>query len=148
MKIEIIIDVGIGEPFVVIHVPEMTPEVMAWIKILEEAEGKPSVLIAKDNDKILIFQPEQIEIIRSEGDCIKLYNQNAQGYIATKPLYEIGEQLGKGFVRISKSAIINFNRVDYLSPSFNGTMRIAMKNGIDDYISRKYLGDFKKRLGL
>ena len=148
MRVEIKIDPDIGEPTAVIHAPKMTPELMTWIEALERSEDKSSFLFAKKDDKIFLFEPERVEMIRTEGSDIKLYNREAQAYSVTKPLHEIGERLGAGFVRISKSAIVNMSRVDHLSPSFNGTMYIVMKNGVNDYISRKYLGDFKKRLGL
>ncbi|MCL2217082.1 MAG: LytTR family transcriptional regulator [Defluviitaleaceae bacterium] len=148
MKVEIKIDPNIEEPAIVIHAPKITPEVLMWAEMFEGAGDRASLLIAKKNDKLFVIEPEQIEIIRTEGGDIKLYNREAQEYMLTKPLHELQEQLGSGFARISKSAIVNINRVDHLSHSFNGTMYIVMKNGVNDYISRKYLSDFKKRLGL
>jgi len=148
MRVEIRIDPNICEPIAVIHTPKMTPELMVLIETLEQADEKPSLLFAKNDNKLFVVEPEQIDIIRTEGSDIKLYNREAQEYIITKPLREIEEQLGSIFVRISKSALVNIKRVDHLSPSFNSTMYIVMKNGISDYISRKHLGDFKNRLGL
>jgi len=148
MRVEIKIDPNIGEPTIVIHAPKITPEVMMWVDMFEGIEDKSSLLIARSHDKLFVLEPEQIEIVRTEGGDIKLYNREAQEYMLTKPLHEIHGRLGSGFVRISKSAIVNVSRVDHLSNSFNGTMYIVMKNGVSDYISRKYLGDFKKRFGL
>ena len=119
-----------------------------WVETLEKVEGKPSLLIAKNDDKLFVVKHEDLEIIRTEGGDTKLYNRKFQIFSMTKPLHEIGQLLGSDFVRISKSAIININRADHLSPSLNGTMCIVMKNGISDYISRKYLKDFKKCLGI
>jgi len=148
MRVEIKLDPDIGEPIVVIHAPKMTPELMALVETLERTAEKPSLLFAKRADKLFVIEPEQIDIIRTEGNDIKLYDRAAQEYLITKPLREIGELLGAPFVRISKSTLVNMNRVDHLSPSLNSTMYIVMKNGISDYITRKHLGDFKKRLGL
>jgi len=148
MRVEIKIDPDITEVVAIFHAPKMTPELMAQIEMLAQTGDTPSFLLAKNDNKLFIIEPEQIEIIRTEGSVLKLYNREALGYIVTKPLWEIGEQLGANFIRISKSAIVNISRVDHLSPSFNGTMRIAMKSGISDYISRKHLAEFKKRLGL
>jgi len=148
MRVEIKIDPNIGEPTVVIHTPKMTPEVMMYVDMFEVIEDKSSLLIAKKDEKLFVIEPEQIEIIRTEGGDITLYNRKAEEYILTKPLHETHERLGSGFVRISKSTIVNISRVDHLSNSFNGTMYIVMKNGVSDYISRKYLSDFKKRFGL
>jgi len=145
MKVEIKINPDIAEITAVIHAPKMTPELIALVESLEEIEDKASLLTAKKDDKIFIIEPSQVDIVRVEGGELKLYNQNAQEYVVTKSLQEILDSIGSNFVRISKSAIVNVNRVDHLSNSFNGTMHIVMKNGVSDYISRKYLADFKKR---
>ena len=148
MRVEIKIDTDIREPIAVIHTPKISPELTMWIEMLERIEGKPSVLFAKNDNKLIVIDAEQVDIIRTEGNDIKLYNREAREYIVTKTLNEIQELLGFNFVRISKSTIVNINRIDHLSPSFDRTMYIAMKNGISDYISRSYLADFKKRMGL
>ena len=149
MRIEIKVDPDIGEPVAVIHTPKVTPELMAWVETFEQTKKMPPLLFTKKDNKIFVIDPEQVDIVRTEGKDIKLYTRDAQGYLVTMPLHEIQERLsGSSFIRIAKSSIINLNRVDHLSPSFNGTMSIVMKNGISDYISRKYLAEFKKRLGL
>ena len=148
MRIEIKIEPNIGEPIAVIHAPKMTPELTALVETLEQADGKPSLLFAKSDNKLLAIKMEQIDIIRTEGSDIKLYNREAQEFIITKPLHELQERLGANFVRISKSTIINIDRIDHLSPSFDRTMYVVMENGIGDYISRSHLNDVKKRLGL
>ena len=148
MRIEVKVEPNFLEPKAVIYTPKITPEVMAWIEMLERAEVKPSSLMAKKDSKIFIIEPKQIEIIRTDGGNIKLYNREAQEYIVTKPLHEIQEWLGSSFIRISKSSVININRVDHISQSFNTSMHIVMKNGVTDYISRKYWADFKKLYGM
>jgi len=148
MKVEIKIDSDIPEPIAVIHTPKLTPELMLLVEVLEDGSDKSSLLMAKKDSKIFVIEPEQVEIIRTEGGELKLYNREAKIYTLTKPLHEILERLGSGFVRISKSAIVNISRIDHLSQSFGGTMHIVMKNGVNDYISRKYLSDFKKRFGV
>jgi len=148
MRVEIKIDPNIGDSIAIIHTSKMTPELIALVEMFEQSDGRPSLLFAKSDNKLFVIEPEQIDIIRAEGDNIKLYNREAQEYIITKPLREVQEQFGFVFVRISKSTLINIKRVDHLSNSFNSTMYIVMKNGISDYITRKYLSDFKNRLGL
>ena len=148
MRVEVKINPDIMEVTAVIHAPKMTTELMALVENLEGADDKAYFLVAKNDDKIFLIEPEQADIIRTEGREVRLYDNKKQGYTLTKPLNKILERLPSHFVRISKSAIVNINRVDHLSNSFNGTMYIAMKNGIDDYISRKFLGDFQKRLDM
>ena len=148
MKVEIKIDATAHEPTVVIHTAKITPELATLVELIEGADMQPFLVAAKKDDKSFIIEPEQVEIIRTEGGTIKIYNRKGQDFIVTKPLHELQERLGTNFVRISKSAIVNINQVDHISQSFNNTMYILMKNGVNDYISRSYLSGFKKRLGL
>ena len=148
MKVEIKILPDIEETNAVINTPALTQDLMKVVELLEGIDVHPFLLVAKKDDKSFVIESEQAEIIRTEGGVIKLYNQQAQDFVVPKALHELHDRLGSSFVRISKSTIVNINRIDHLSPSFNGTMYIMMKNGINDYISRKYLSDFKKRLGL
>ncbi|MCL2350447.1 MAG: LytTR family transcriptional regulator [Defluviitaleaceae bacterium] len=148
MRVEIKLDPNILEEIAIIHAKKMTPKILALVEAFEGAQEKASLLVAKSDDKVFIIEPDQIDIIRTEGGEVKIYNQLMQEYSTTKPLHEILEMLPSNFVRISKSAIVNINRVDHLSNSFNRTMYIIMKNGISNYISRNFWGDFKKRLGI
>jgi len=147
MKIEIKIEPNFIEPVVVIHTPKVTPEILSWMEMVEGSGLNSSSLMAKKDDKIFIIEPEQIEIIRTDNGDVRLYDRESREYVVSKPLHEIQKRLGSDFVRISKSSIININRVDNITQSFNTSMCVVMKNGITDYISRKYWSDFKRLFG-
>jgi DNA-binding LytR/AlgR family response regulator len=148
VRIEVKIEPEISEPHIVLHTQKLTPEITALIEVIETASKQSPVLMAKKDDKSFVFDSDSIELIRIEGSVATLYDRQAQGYKIDKPLHEIQQKLGQDFIRISKSAIVNIYRIDHISPSFGGTMDIVMKNGLNDYISRKFLADFKKRLEL
>ncbi|MCL2611295.1 MAG: LytTR family transcriptional regulator [Defluviitaleaceae bacterium] len=148
MKIEIQIDKTLEEPVLLMKIPKLTEKLIEIIESLENIdEDKAIFLTAKKEDSTFIIEPEKIEIMRTEGSIIKVYDRSGKDFDTNKTLNELLE-LSSNFIRISKSTIVNINRVDHIQPYFNGTMYIVMKNGINDYISRKYLGDFKKILGL
>ena len=64
-------------------------------------------------------------------------------------LYELEEQLAAwDFIRVSKSAIVNFSRVRSLRPDFGGRMRLTMSNGEVVLANRQYVPAIKKKLGL
>ena len=148
MKVDIKLDPCVSEPTAVIYAATLTPELVTAIETLEKLGTQPFLLTAKKDDKSFVLEPAQIDIIRTEGGIIKCYNQHGQDFIVTKPLHELLERLGNNFMRISKSAIVNVNRIDHLSNSFNRTMYIIMKNGVNDYITKNYLKDIRNRLGL
>jgi hypothetical protein len=81
-----------------------------------------------------------------DGDTI-LYGIT-QKFRSRKRLYELSFQLGKQFMQISKSTLVNLSYLDSIQPGFGGTMLLKLKNGCKDYVSRKYLPAFKNYLGL
>ena len=95
-----------------------------------------------------MLDPGQVEILRTEGRELALYDANGERYTVSKPLYELQDCLGREFVRISKSALIRLRSVHHVEPSFNGTMEVVMKNGVKEVITRSYRQEFKARLGV
>lgn len=148
MRVEIKIEPNSPEPYAVISVPKLTPNVMAAIELLENEQGASALLAAKRDGSTFVLELDNVEIIRTEGGHLRLYDRSGSIYELDGPLNDVQKRVSKQFIRISKSALVNTSRVDHVAPSFNGTMDIVMKNGVTDYISRKYLRDFKTRLGM
>ena len=66
-----------------------------------------------------------------------------------KKLFEIEELFSESsFLRISKNAIVNIKAIDHLSPEFNGRFIASLKNGENIIISRGYVPELKKKLGI
>lgn len=64
-------------------------------------------------------------------------------------LYELETTLPpKKFLRTSKSMILNLSRVKHLSPAFSGRFEAELKNGEKVIISRQYVPELKRKLGL
>ena len=147
MRVDLQIDANCEEPFAVLHISKLTPAVQEAIKILEN-EGIQRMITAQAEGKVFVIEPEMIEVIRTEGRELVLYSKSKERYLLSKPLYELEALLGNDFIRISKSAIINFRRIHHAEASFNGTMEVVMKNGIEEVITRSYKKQFKERLGV
>ena len=64
-------------------------------------------------------------------------------------LYQVEEKLtGRRFVRISNSEIINLNKTANFDLSFAGTIQVKLKNGDVTFVSRRYVSEIKKILGI
>ena len=83
---------------------------------------------------------------RVESEKVVIYDKNSN-YKCGRRLYELEGQLGSGFLRISKSVLVNLRYLESIEPSFSG-MLVVLKNGCKDYVSRKYLPNLKKYLGI
>lgn len=144
MKVELQISESISEPYVVIHSNQMTAEIQ---QIMEILQSPGNVITAADNDQLIVLDPSEIYMLRMEDERLNIYSRQKK-YVSGKRLYEMEKLLGNGFMRISKSTLINLKQISHVEPSFNGAMLVILKNGNKDYISRKYLPAFKKYLGI
>lgn len=144
MKVELKLTQNIKEPYAEIYSSEVNSEVVDAIAFLE---NNSSVITALDNERITVIQPQEIYMVRVENEQTFILCKNKK-YRSPKRLYQLEQQLGKGFMRISKSVVINLKQIECVEPSFKGMMSIVLKNGCKDYISRHYMADFKKYLGL
>lgn len=62
-------------------------------------------------------------------------------------LYQLEQELATlGFVRVSKSCIVNINSLKSIKPLFNSRMEATLKNGERLNITRKYLGNIRQAL--
>jgi len=148
LKVEIRLSSDVNEPHVIINAGTLTPEIEELAKRIKNEKLTGNVLAVKRENLIYILEPDEVQIVRTEGNEIVAYNTAKQRFIVEKRLYEIETLLGHQFIRISKSAIVNIRKIDHVDVRFSGMMNVVMKNGINEYISRRHMGDFKKRLGL
>ena len=145
MKVSIDISPEYKEPFAVIHTDKVTDEIQRMIDIFSSSETPVTALMNEED--IIVLQPGDIYMVRVEdGDTI-IYGQKLR-FRSRKRLYELSSQLGRQFMQISKTTLINLSYMDSIEPGFSGTLLLKLKNGCKDYVSRKYLPDFKKYLGI
>lgn len=147
MRVDLKIDEKCQESFAIIHTAKLSPGLQTAIEILEN-EGADNQIAAHAGGKIYLIHREQIEVIRTEGRELVLYNKLKERYVLNRPLYELQDILGNNFIRISKSAIINFRRIHHVEALFNGTMEVVMHSGIEEIITRSFKQQFKERLGV
>ena len=144
MKVSVEITSGIKEPYAVIYTGQVTEEIQRLVDLL--GTGDSPVTVFKD-EELIILQPGDIYMIRVENGDTIVYGAKQQ-YRSRKRLYELSLQLGKQFMQSSKGTLVNLSYLDSIEPGFSGTMLLKLKNGCKDYVSRKYLPDFKHYLGL
>ncbi|MCQ4022075.1 MULTISPECIES: LytTR family DNA-binding domain-containing protein [unclassified Ruminococcus] len=70
-------------------------------------------------------------------------------YDSRLKLYEF-EELSRGtnLFRAAKSMIINADKIDYITPSISGRFEATLLNGEKAVVSRQYVSELKKRMGI
>ncbi len=145
VKVNIDISAEYKEPYAVIHTDKVTDEIQRMIDVFSNSETPVTAL--QNEEDIVVLQPREIYMVRVEDGDTVIYGAR-QKYRSRKRLYELAQQLGKQFMQISKTTLINLSYMDSIEPGFSGTLLLKLKNGDKDYVSRKYLPEFKKYLGL
>lgn len=145
MKVNVDISPEYTEPYAVIYTNQMTDEIQRLIEAFGNSESPVTALLNEED--LIVLQPKDIYMVRIENGDTIVYGKQ-QKYRSRKRLYELGQQLGKQFMQISKSTLINLSYMDSIETGFSGTLLLKLRNGCKDYVSRTYLPEFKKYLGL
>ena len=69
-------------------------------------------------------------------------------YLLRERLYQIEEHLTEDFIKINQGCIINLKKVLKFQTNFNASIKVVLKNGFSDFISRRELKNVKRRIGL
>lgn len=144
MKVSIQIDSEQKEPHIVIYTNHVDEQIEQLLSLLSNPN---SSICAMKDDRIVLLHPEDLYMIRVENGQTSLYTEK-ESFTSKKRLYEIEEQLNTSWIRISKTTLVNLRHIDYVEPSFGTALLLKLKNGLHDYVSRKYLPAFKKAIGL
>lgn len=146
MKVSVELSVEYKEPYVVIYADEVTDEIQRVLELLRDQKEAFITALEKE-ENIVILQPKEIYMVRVEAGETIIFGEK-QKFRSRKRLYELEQQLGRQFMQISKSTLVNLSYMDSIEAGFNGTLLLKLKNGCKDYVSRTYLPKFKKYLGL
>lgn len=146
MKVKVELNKDQNLPLAVIYTDKMTEEVEQAVEFLESSVSS-APLIAQQEDRLVIIKPSDVILVRVEGGDTVIYTGKGK-HFSRKRLYEVYQQLGQGFMQISKQTVVNLSYLESVEASFNGTMFLRLEHGLSDYISRKYLPNFKQYLGL
>ena len=145
MKVTVEENQGLTEPEVVIRCRRMDEGVARLMELLRLSDAR---LTGVRDGETHVLDPGQVLYIDTADRATFLYTADGV-YETLLRLYELEERLGgREFLRVSKSAIINFDQVRALRPDFGGRMRLTMSNGEVVMANRQYVPAIKARLGL
>jgi two-component system response regulator LytT len=144
MDVEIKILEEVTNTYAVIYTNQISEEVL---QVVEMIGNIPGIITAIEEEKTIVLRPNDIYIVRVESNKAIIYCKEKK-YTSKKRLIELEKILKGSFMKISKTTIVNLNYITSAEASFGGMMCLVMKNGCKDYVSRKYLPDLKRYLGI
>ena len=134
-----------AEDEIVIRCRELDEEVMSLIYALKQGRTR---ITAYSGKTILQLSPKDIYYFESVDNKVFAYCEK-EVYEVKEKLYEIESIYSKtDFQRISKSVIVNISRIESVSPTLGARLEANLQNGERVIISRQYVPDLKKKLGI
>ncbi len=134
------------ETEVEIRYRERDEEVENLISAVNSAHDK--LIGVKDNGDCVPVSFTKILYFEAVDRGVFAYT-SASVYKIRNTLYELEDTCSsKSFVRISKSTIVNLNAVRKISPDEGRKLRLLLANGETVIVSRGFVGDLKKSLGM
>lgn len=148
MRLTLIENAKAEETQVTVEYREQNEPVKKLIAFVERLDKKENELIGAFEGEFYPLKEEDILYI--EAMERKTFCYTAQRvYELEEKLYELESKYSHlDFMRISKSVIINLQRIQALKPDFGGKILATMDNGEKLYISRQYAPVLKEKLGL
>lgn len=114
---------------------------------LNTLQTQGDLLIAYIGNEIHRVNPSDIYYIETVDNKTFLYCKR-EVYESKQKLYELEELAMSDFLRISKSVIVNLSKIKSLTPALSGRFEAALTNGEKVIISRQYVSELKKNLGI
>lgn len=143
MEVEIKIQ-DCPKPHAVIYAHEITEEVR---KVADYARGNTHTLIGISDNRSYVLGTGEVTKAAVENGRTFLYTRDKK-YACGKRLYEIRQTLGGAFVQISKSVIVKISECESVETDFGGMLLLHLKSGGREYVSRHYVPEFKKSIGM
>ncbi|EOH97645.1 hypothetical protein I588_01783 [Enterococcus pallens ATCC BAA-351] len=144
IKIEVnIIDQGEEELF--LKIKTLDEDILKLINTLQLKNE--CLWVSKEGDmrKIRLSDVYYFEAVEKK---VFLYTKDEVFEIKEK-LYQLEEKYeDTQYIRVSKSVILNIEKIELICPTFNGRLIVRLKNNEQVSISRKYVRNLKKQLGM
>ena len=99
---------------------------------------KTDRLVFKQNGRVIFVRIETIDWLGAEGNYVRL-QAGSDSHLLRETLTSLEAQLpADKFMRISRSSIVNLDRVKELQPLFYGDYVVILQNGSRMNMSRNY----------
>lgn len=134
----------------VIKATEVTEEIRSAMDLLEN--NCRSILVSELSDErpsgeTIMLGTDKIYYTESIDKKTFVYTKE-KCYGSKLRLYELEETLSSNFFRCSKSLIVNIRKIRSVKSELNGRMIAELLNGEQLVISRSYVKDLKRKLGV
>ena len=145
LKIRIEMFEGVQEE-VVIRCREITPEIIRLQQLLSGNSDRSNQFLLYKGDTEYYLNVNDIIFFETDGNAVMAHTRD-DVYETRRKLYELEELLGGRFQRISKSAIVNVDKVYSIKRNVTSSSAIEFQGTHKQiYVSRAYYKILREKL--
>lgn len=145
LKIRIEMSEGVQEE-VVIRCREITPEIIRLQQLLSGDSDRSNQFLLYKGDTEYYLNVNDIIFFETDGNAVMAHTKNDM-YETRRKLYELEELSGGRFQRISKSAIVNVDKVYSIKRNVTSSSAIEFQGTHKQiYVSRAYYKVLREKL--
>lgn len=123
----------------------VSPEMLALIQKIKNADNGITGISGDEIHRLSFQDIYYFEVVDNKSFC---YCEK-EVYESKCKLYEFEEMsVGNNFFRASKSVVLNADKIDYIRPSFSGRFEAVLLNREKVIVSRQYVNELKKIMGV
>ena len=131
---------------VVIRCREITPEIIRLQQLLSGDSDRSNQFLLYKGDTEYYLNVNDIIFFETEGNAVMAHTKNDM-YETRRKLYELEELSGGRFQRISKSAIVNVDKVYSIKRNVTSSSAIEFQGTHKQiYVSRAYYKVLREKL--
>lgn len=106
-----------------------------------------NLLPVKTSERIVTVKRNELIKVEVQGTRLTYYTVS-EVVKTTGRLYQVLENLNDDFVQVSRHSVINLDYLESLENGFAGNMVAILAEGLKTDVSRRYLPDLERELGL
>ncbi len=118
--------------------PSRHARLVELLRDLDSHRGRTNRIVLKSEGEVLCLKPSEIDWVESAGNYV-CFHVGASTHIFRETMNQVEERLRQhNFLRIHRSAIVNFDRVKKLKPLLYGDYTAELRDGTKLTLSRAY----------
>ena len=126
--------------------PDLSDNISALLAELRPASVTERIAV-KSTGRIVFVRLEEIDWIEAADNYANLH-VGAEAHLLRETMASLEKRLPQSqFIRISRSAIVNIDRIREMQPLFHGDYAVVLRHGVKLTLSRNYRDKLERLLG-
>lgn len=126
---------------------DLNQKLTALLAEIRPEPKPPDLLAIKSGGKVVFVRTADVDWVEAADNYVNLHVGNESHMLRETMASFEGRLDPKRFMRISRSALINLERIKELQPMFHGDYTVILRNGVRLSMSRGYREKLQQLLG-